>query len=58
MLELKRRDDARAQTKIVAFIPLSFPSSKNLKFHFVVVQGRQRNVQKSMMYEQLFLLVN
>ena len=49
MLELKRGGHARVQTEMVEFIALPFPSSKKLNiwsFHVVVVQGRQRNVQK------------
>ena len=49
MLELKRGGRTRVQTEMVEFIALPFPSSKQLKiwpFHVVVVQGRQRNVQK------------
>ena len=55
MLELKRGGHARAQTETVEFIALPFPSSKKLKiwsFHVVVVQERQRNVQKSVMHVQ------
>ena len=51
MLELKREDCARVQTDMVEFITLPFSSSSKLKiwsFHVVVVQGRQRNVQKCM----------
>ena len=44
------------------FIALPFPLSSPLKmgsFHVVVVQGRQRNVQKSVMHVQLlFWLLN
>ena len=50
MLELKREGHARVQSETVEFIALPFPSSKKLKiwsFHVVVVQGRLRNVQKS-----------
>ena len=50
-MELKKGGNARVQTEMVEFIALPFPSSKkNLQiwsFHVVVVQGRQRNVQKS-----------
>ena len=48
--ELKRRDRARVQTGMVEFIALPFPFPSKLKiwsFHVVVVQGRQRNVQKN-----------
>ena len=54
-LELKRGGRARVQTEMVEFIALSFPYSSKLKmwsFHVVVVQGQQRNVQKSVMYMQ------
>ena len=53
MLELKRGDRTRVQTEMVEFIALPFPFSKKLKiwsFHVVVVQGRQRNVQNSVMH--------
>ena len=54
MLELKRDDDARVQTEIVEFIPMPFPSSRKKgklwSFHVVVVQGRQRIVQKSVVH--------
>ena len=46
---------ARVQTEMVEFIALSFPYSSKLKvwsFHVVVVQGQQRNVQKSVMHVQ------
>ena len=48
-LEMKRVDRAQVQTEMVEFIGLPFPFSSKLKFwsfHVVVVQGRQRNVQK------------
>ena len=48
-----RGDRARVQTEMVEFIALPFPSSSKLKlwsFHVVVVQGQQRNVQKSVMH--------
>ena len=54
-LELKRGGRARVQTEMVEFIALSFPYSSKLKvwsFHIVVVQGQQRNVQKSVMHVQ------
>ena len=41
--------------QMVEFISLPFPFSSKLKiwsFHVVVVQGRQRNVQKSVMHVQ------
>ena len=53
MLELKRGGPARVQTKMLEFIALLFEFSGKLKilsFHVVVVQGRQRNVQKSVMH--------
>ena len=55
MVELKRGGHARVQTEMVELIALPFPSSKKLKiwsFHVVVVQGQQRNVQKSVMHVQ------
>ena len=56
MLEPKRGGHARVQTEMVELIALSFPSSnKKLKiwsFHVVVVQGRQRNVVKSVLHVQ------
>ena len=54
-LELKRGDRARVQTEMVEFITSPFPYSSKPKiwsFHVVVVQGQQRNVQKSVMYMQ------
>ena len=54
MLELKR--GARPSSERDGGIyRLQFPSSKKLKiwsFHVVVVQRRQRNVQKSVMHMQ------
>ena len=51
MLVLKRGGRTRVQTEMVEFIALPFQSEKKkLKiwsFHVVVVQGQQRNVQKS-----------
>ena len=61
MLELKRGGRARVQTEMVQFIALPFPSSKNLKylsFHVVVVQGRQRNLQKRVMHVQSCYFAN
>ena len=61
MLELKRGDDAHVQTEMVEFIALLFASSKKLKiwsFHVVVMQGRQRNVQKSVMHVQSCFFAN
>ena len=55
MLELKRGARTRVQREMVEFITLPFSSSKKLKilsFHVVVVQGRQRKVQKSVMHVQ------
>ena len=55
MLELKRGDNVHIQTEMVEFIALLFASSKKLKiwsFHIVVMQGWQRNVQKSMIHVQ------
>ena len=55
MLELKRGDNVHIQTEMVEFIALLFASSKKLKiwsFHIVVMQGWQRNVQKSVIHVQ------
>ena len=55
-MELKRGERARIQTEMVEFIALSFPFSSKLKiwsFHVVVVQGQERNVQKSVTQVQL-----
>ena len=52
-MELKIGDRARVQTEIVELITLPFPFSSKLKigsFHVVVVQGQQRNVEKSVMH--------
>ena len=52
-LELKRRGRARVQKEMAEFITLLFPFPSKLKFwsfHVVVVQGRQRNVQKSVLH--------
>ena len=57
MLELKRGNNVHIQTEMVEFIALLFASSKKLKiwsFHIVVMQGWQRNVQKSVMHVQSF----
>ena len=54
-LDLKRGDRDRVLTEMVVFIALPFPFSSKLKiwsFHVVVVQGLQRNVQKSVMHVQ------
>ena len=54
-LELKRGGRARVQTEMVEFIALPFPFSSKIKiwsFHVTLVQGRQRNVQKSVMHVQ------
>ena len=60
MLELKRGARTRVQTEMVKFIALPFPpSKKNLKFgHFMYVQGRQRNVQKSIIHVQSCCFAN
>ena len=61
MLELKRGGRARVQTQRVEFIALPFPSSKQIKiwaFHVVVVKGRLRNVQKSVMLVQSCYFAN
>ena len=57
MLELKIGCSTRVQTEMVEFIALPFQSSKkkkkkNWSFHVVVVHGRQRNVQISVMHMQ------
>ena len=55
MLELKRGDRPRVQTEMLEFIAMPFSFSNERKiwlFHVVVVQGRQRNVQKSVMHVQ------
>ena len=55
MLELKRGGPAPVQTKMLEFIALLFEFSGRLKilsFHVVVVRGRRRNVQKSVMHVQ------
>ena len=54
-LELKRGERAQVRTEMVEFIALPFPFPSKLKiwsFHVVVVQWRQRNVQKSVMHVQ------
>ena len=56
-LELKRGGRARVQTEMVEFIALPFPFSSKIKiwsFHVTLVQGRQRNVQKSVMHVQSY----
>ena len=61
MLELKRGGHARFQSETVEFIDLPLPSTKKLKiwsFHVVVVQGRLRNVQKSVMHVQSCCFAN
>ena len=66
MLELKRSGGGgegggwhtRVQKEMLEFIAFLFPSSKKLKiwsFHVDVVQGRQRNVQKSVMQSCCFV---
>ena len=54
MLELKREGYARVHTEMVEFIALPFPSSKIWSFHVVVMQGRRRNVEKSVMHVQSY----
>ena len=52
-MELKRGDRALIKTEMVEFIALPFPFPNKLKiwsFHVVVVQGLQRNVQKSVIH--------
>ena len=54
-LELKRGDCVRVQRERAKFIAMPFLFSSQLKiwsFHFVVVQRRQRNLQKSAMQVQ------
>ena len=61
MLELKRGVRTRIQTEMVEFIALPSPFQKKLKissFHDVVVQGRQRNVQKIVMHVQSCCFAN
>ena len=56
-LELKRGERAQVRTEMVEFIALPFPFPSKLKiwsFHVVVVQWRQRNVQKSVMHVQSY----
>ena len=58
MLALKREGNAHVQTEMVEIIALPYPSSnKKLKiwsFHVVVVHGRRRNVEKSVMHVQSY----
>ena len=52
---MKRGDRPRIQTEMIEFIGLPFPYSDKLKiwpFHVVVVQGQQRNAQKSVLHVQ------
>ena len=52
---MRRGDRPRVQTGLIEFIGLPFPFSSKLKiwsFHVADVQGRQRNVQKSVMHLQ------
>ena len=54
-LETLATQATRVQTEIVEFIalPLPFPSKLKIwSFHVVVVQGQQRNVQKSVIHVQ------
>ena len=54
-LKLKRGERAQVRTEMVDFIALPFPFPSKLKiwsFHVLVVQWRQRNVQKSVMHVQ------
>ena len=49
-MKLKRRDCGRVLKEMVEFIalPLPFPSRLKIRsFHVLVMQGRQRNVQKA-----------
>ena len=57
LLAPKREGNAQVQTEMVEFTALPFPSSKKLKiwsFHVVVMQGRRRNVEKSVMHVQSY----
>ena len=61
MLQLKRGDRARVQREMVEFITLPFPYSSKLNiwsFHVVVVQKRQRNVEKSVLHVQSYCFAN
>ena len=54
-LQLERGDCVRVQGEMVKFIALPFQFLNQLKiwsFHVVVVKGRQRNVQRSVMHVQ------
>ena len=54
-MELKKRDRARVLTDMVEFIALPFPFPSKLEIwsiHVLVMQERQRNVQKSVMQVQ------
>ena len=54
-MELKKRDRARVLTDMVEFIALPFPFPSKLEIwsiHVLVMQERQRNVQKSVMQGQ------
>ena len=56
ILEPKRGNCARVHTKMIESIVLPFSYSskvKNWSFHAMVVQERQRNVQKSVMHVQI-----
>ena len=56
-MKLKGGDLARVQTEIVEIIALPIPFSNKVKiwsFHVIVLQGQQRNVQKSVMHVQSF----
>ena len=61
MLQLKRGDRARVQREMVEFITLPFPYSSKLNiwsFHVVIVQKRQRNVEKSVLHVQSCCFAN
>ena len=48
-MELKRRDRARVLTDVIEVITLTFPFTSKIEIwsiHVLVVQGRQRNVNK------------
>ena len=56
-MKLKGGDLARVQTEIVEIIALPIPFSNKVKiwsFHVIVLQGQQRNVQKSVMHVESF----
>ena len=55
MLELRRGKFRQVQKEMVEYIAFLFPFSREQtiwSFHIIVVQGQQRNLQKSMMHVQ------